>query len=108
MLKRGFNSVPEVLHKWFNYATDGLHLCSNYAPEVLYYAPEVVTEGIIVTYADDTTVYVMHKDREAVYTGLEKAGDKILLYMKSNALAANAEKTKFILFCRKKAVSELA
>jgi hypothetical protein len=67
--------------------------------------PEVVTEGTIVTYADDTTVYVMHKDREAVYTGLEKAGDKILLYMKSNALAANSEKNKFILFSRKKAQS---
>jgi hypothetical protein len=67
--------------------------------------PEVVTEGTIVTYADDTTVYVMHKDREAVYTGLEKAGDKILLYMKSNALAANSEKNKFILFGRKKAQS---
>jgi hypothetical protein len=67
--------------------------------------PEVVTEGTIVTYADDTTVYVMHKDREAVYTGLEKAGDEILLHMKSNALAANAEKTKFILFGRKKALS---
>jgi hypothetical protein len=62
--------------------------------------PTVVTDGTIVTYADNTTVYVMHKDQEAVYTGLEKAGDNILLYMKSNALAANAEKTKFILFRR--------
>jgi hypothetical protein len=67
--------------------------------------PEVVTEGTVVTYADDTTVYVMHKDQEAVYKGLEKAGEKILLYMKSNALAANEEKTKFILFGRKKAQS---
>jgi hypothetical protein len=67
--------------------------------------PEVVTEGTIVTYADDTTVYVMQKDQEAVYTGQEKAGNKIQLYMKSNALAANAEKTKFILFGRKKAQS---
>jgi hypothetical protein len=45
----------------------------------------------------------MHKDREAVYTGLEKAKDNILLYIMSNAQAANAEKTKFTLFGRKKA-----
>lgn len=63
---------------------------------------EAVSDGTIITYADDTTVYIAHKEREAVYTGLEKAADEILQYMKSNSLAANAEKTKFMMFGRKK------
>jgi len=65
--------------------------------------PEAVSIGIIVTYADDTTVYLAHKDREVVIRGLEKAAEDILLYMRSNSMAANADKTKFLMFGRGKA-----
>jgi hypothetical protein len=64
--------------------------------------PEAISEASIVTYADDTTVYLAHSNVDTVYNGLEKAADEILLYMLSNCLAANAEKTKFVMFGRKK------
>jgi hypothetical protein len=64
--------------------------------------PEAISEACIVTYADDTTVYLAHSNVDTVYNGLEKAADEILLYMRSNCPAANAEKTKFVMFGQKK------
>jgi hypothetical protein len=78
------NSLSPLVH----------HLTSN--------MPEAISEASIVTYADDTTVYLAHIYVDTDYNGLEKAADKILLYMRSNCLAANAEKTKFVMFGRKK------
>jgi hypothetical protein len=64
--------------------------------------PEAISEASIVTYADDTTVYLAHSNVDSVYKGLETAADEILLYMRSNCLAAKTEKTKFVMFGRKK------
>jgi hypothetical protein len=63
--------------------------------------PECVSEASIVTYADDTPLYLANKDLETVHNGLESAADEILQYMRTNYLAANADKTKFIMFGRK-------
>jgi hypothetical protein len=46
--------------------------------------PECVSEASIVTYADNTTLYLANKDLETVHNGLETATDEILLYMRTN------------------------
>ena len=62
----------------------------------------VVPDVRTVTYADDITVYHSNKDEGEVIDQLQKAACKILEYMQSNLLAANPEKTKFIMFGNKK------
>ena len=56
-------------------------------------------EGIhILSYADDTTVYATGKTQEEVMEKLEVAATKILQFMGDSGLAANPDKTHFLLF----------
>ena len=54
----------------------------------------------IISYADDTTIYACAKTEEEVYALLSEAADRILLFMHSSGLAANPDKTNFVLFGR--------
>jgi hypothetical protein len=64
--------------------------------------PEAVKRATSSTYANDTFIYTGQQKQEMVYEVLEAAADKVLLYMKANKLAANPEKTKFIMIGIKK------
>ena len=56
-------------------------------------------EGVrIITYADDTTIYAWGDSASEVYQKLSEAGQRILEYMRQSGLAANAEKTNFVMF----------
>ncbi len=63
---------------------------------------EWVSQGRTVTYADDTTCYVEAKTREEVREGLRKSATEVLSFMKASKLAANASKTKFVFFSRRR------
>ncbi len=54
-----------------------------------------------ITYADDSSVYVMARTREEVRKGLEVAAEQMLSFFQASFLAANATKTKFVMFGRK-------
>jgi len=69
--------------------------------------PEWVKEAVLVTYADDTTVYVWGETKAAVRAKLETAAQEILSFMAAAGLAANAGKTKFIMFSRNKEAAPL-
>ena len=56
----------------------------------------------ILSYADDTTVYVIADTEEEVIAKLEAAAVKLLQFMSDSGLAANPEKTHFLMFGRKK------
>jgi len=62
---------------------------------------EWVTEGTLLTYADDTSVYAFSKSREEVRRILEKSAEEILCFMRATGLAANEAKTSFLFFGRK-------
>ena len=56
-------------------------------------------EGVkLISYADDTTIYACAKTTDEVYTPLRDAAEKILSFMHSSGLAANPDKTNFVLF----------
>jgi hypothetical protein len=59
---------------------------------------EWISKAVIVTYADDTTVYFWGRMGEEVREGLEMAAKEFLEHMKVTQLAANAEKTGFLMF----------
>jgi hypothetical protein len=61
---------------------------------------EWVTGGEVLSYADDTTCYKMAKTSEEVRKGLTIAAGEIFNFMRASRLAANASKTKFIMFGR--------
>ena len=63
---------------------------------------EWISGGTIVAYADDTTIYCEGQTKEEVREVLEKAAKEILLFFQATSLAANASKTKFIMFGRHK------
>ena len=69
--------------------------------------PEWVTDAELTTYADDTTVYAWGKSKAEVRSKLEAAAQEVLSFMAATGLAANAEKTKFIMFSRIKEVEPL-
>ena len=59
---------------------------------------ELWVENVTVTgYADDTASYVSDKDEDAVIKKLEGDAERILRFMASNYLSANAQKTGFML-----------
>jgi hypothetical protein len=59
--------------------------------------PEAIKRASSSTYADDTFIYTGQQKREMVYEVLEAAVDKVLLFIRANKLAANPEKTKFMM-----------
>ena len=67
---------------------------------------EEAIEGLkgvsILSYADDTTVYVIADTEEEVLEKLEAAAGKLLQFMSDSGLAANPEKTHFLRFGSKK------
>ena len=65
--------------------------------------PEAIKRASSSTYADDTLIYTGQQKQEMVYEVLEAAVDEVLLYMRANKLAANPEKTKFMMIGKKKA-----
>ena len=69
--------------------------------------PEWVDDAVLTTYADDTTAYACGKTKAEVREKLEKAAANILAFMSATGLAANAEKTKFIMFSRSKETAPL-
>ncbi len=54
-----------------------------------------------ITYADDSSVYVVARTKEEVRKGLEVAAEQMLSFFQASFLAANATKTKFVMFGRK-------
>jgi hypothetical protein len=68
--------------------------------------PEAIKRASSSTYADDTFIYTGQQKREMVYEVLEAAAGKVLLYMRANKLAANPEKTKFMMIGIKKKGTE--
>jgi hypothetical protein len=60
--------------------------------------PEICNEGKLLLYADDTTIIVWGSDLQELIEKASLAASQILQYMRSNKLAANPEKTKFIIF----------
>ena len=62
---------------------------------------EWVKEGILICYADDTSVYAIAKNEEEVRRVLEKAAREVLAFMTATRLAANASKTNFLYFSGK-------
>jgi hypothetical protein len=63
-----------------------------------YTMGEWISKAIIVTYTDDTTVYFWGRTGGEVREGLEMAAKEVLEYMKATQLAANEEKTGFLMF----------
>jgi predicted molibdopterin-dependent oxidoreductase YjgC len=63
---------------------------------------EAIKRASSSTYADNTFIYTEQQKLEMVYKVLEAAADEVLLYMKANKLAANPEKTKFMMIGIKK------
>ena len=63
--------------------------------------PEWLDSVGVVTYADDTTVYAIGETREEVLQSLEVASQALLSFMAASGMAANKEKTKFIMFGKK-------
>ncbi len=61
---------------------------------------EWVSEGSILSYADDTTCYAFAKDKSEVRRILEQSAVEILSFMSATLLSANPTKTKFIMFSR--------
>jgi len=61
-----------------------------------------VTNASIVSYADDTTCYTMAPTKQEVRHKLEMCSKEVLSFMAASMLSANPEKTKFIMFGRKK------
>lgn len=61
---------------------------------------EWVSNGMILSYADDTTCYTSGKSSKEVRDSLSQSATEILDFMKASRLAANASKTKFIMFGR--------
>jgi len=61
-----------------------------------------VSEGSILTYADDTTCYVVHKDADEVWRILQKSAQEVLNFMSASLLAANESKTKFFMFKKRR------
>ena len=56
-------------------------------------------EGVrLISYADDTTIYAWDYLASEVYKKLSEAGSLVLAYMRHSGLAANAEKTNFVMF----------
>jgi hypothetical protein len=60
--------------------------------------PEICNEGKLILYTDDTTIIVWGSDLQELIGKASLAASQILQYMRSNNLAANPEKTKFIIF----------
>ncbi len=54
----------------------------------------------VVAYADDSSVYAIASSRQEVRHVLERAAEEILVYFRATSLAANATKTKFVMFGR--------
>ena len=52
----------------------------------------------IKAYADDTSIYAVGDSDDEVRTKLRKAGKRLLAFMRQAGLAANAEKTNFVMF----------
>lgn len=59
---------------------------------------EWVTEGILITYADDTSGYVVKSSNAEVRVALETMAMEVLIFMEATKLKANPNKTSFIMF----------
>ena len=59
---------------------------------------EWISEGSVIAYADDSSVYSVGNTREEVRRTLENAAREVLSFFSASSLAANASKTKFIMF----------
>ena len=59
-------------------------------------------QGYPTSYADDITISFDHEDEVEVIKNLELAARDVLEYMKMNILSANPDKTKFIMFGKRK------
>ena len=59
---------------------------------------EWVTDGVVIGYADDTTVYCIGSKKDEVIARLEKSAEEVLLFMAATRLSANPSKTKYIYF----------
>ena len=59
---------------------------------------EWVTEGVVLSYADDTSCYAIAEETRRVREILEKSAREILLFMQASCLAANPTKTNFVYF----------
>jgi hypothetical protein len=64
--------------------------------------PEAIKRVSLSTYAHDTLIYTGQPEQEMVYEVLEAAADEVQLYKRANKLAANPEKTKFMIIGIKK------
>ena len=62
---------------------------------------EWVSSGIVVGYADDTTVYCIGEDKGDVIRCLERSAIEVLDFMAATRLAANPSKTKYVFFSGK-------
>jgi len=63
---------------------------------------EWITQGRVLSYADDTTCYAVHREKAEVRSILEESAKEVLSFMSATLLAANPSKTKFIMFGRNK------
>ena len=59
---------------------------------------EWISEGKLVCYADDTSVYYANKCKKNVWEVLEKAAEEVLSFMAATGLSANPTKTNFLCF----------
>ena len=60
---------------------------------------EWVDEAVqVITYADDTSVYVVAESKERVRQGLQRAARSVFQFMKASKLSANPTKTNFLYF----------
>ena len=55
----------------------------------------------VISYADDTSVYVVAENKELVRSGLQKAAKSVFKFMRAARLSANPSKTNFVYFSGK-------
>ena len=61
--------------------------------------PEIIKEGKINLFADDTMIYVVNKDVDVLVSILQNELIRVNKYMSVNKLKLNTNKTKFMLLC---------
>ena len=59
---------------------------------------EWVSEGSLMSYADDTSIYYANQCKEKVWKVLEKSAREVLSFMAATGLSANPTKTNFLFF----------
>ena len=53
----------------------------------------------LILFADDTNIFVNHKNLEKLVEILNEESDKLTTWFGSNRLSLNVKKTNFIIFC---------